>query len=78
MTKIILNGIFQGILIFLLAVCVFKLLSSLVDMGENRGINKTRFQAIQAGVGEFYLDEKNEKQFRFKQPVKEQVKEQTL
>lgn len=50
--------VFVGVLI-----CFYNLGS---NDGEEVGQNEVRAEAVKAGVAEYYIDEKNEKAFRFK------------
>lgn len=50
--------VFVGVLI-----CFYNLGS---NDGEEVGQNEVRAEAVRAGVAEYYIDDKNEKAFRFK------------
>jgi hypothetical protein len=38
------------------------------DIGTDDGIEESEAEAVKAGVGEYYLDSDNERQFRWKKP----------
>lgn len=65
-----------GFLGFLIGIC-FDVGSNIKERCDDRqrykerGVKEARDEAIEAGVGEYYLDENHDKQFRWK-PGKEQ------